>query len=1170
MKGRQRHLQPPSANTRRGFALVVVSLLMVVLGILCLGMLTLSAVEIRQNQHGGALSEARANARIGLMLALNELQKELGPDQRVSAPGGQLLPAGAKSPGTVWLGVYDSWKFTNETEDSDPLRRPAPTFRRWLISGEDSVVRQRDSAIAGQIDSEADKRVTLVPEVLAPGSPMPAVEAGLVKIEGGSTAWWVADQSMKAKLGDPAIPPTDATQAANRLQSSPRVDHQTFSPALADETDPGIAKLVSTGSTKFLDPDSGSLIHDATVTSTGVFANVRKGGLKKDLSFLLERPWTEVKADPRMGPLYSSGAKGGISLKELWAYYNIWGELKESPPTHADGSSFPAGVKYLEHPPGANAARKDPFFAYKSLTPLEARFALSFVSEKVGSDPASDDYHLHFITDPIYTVWNPFNVAYSLPQAGFNDLNFYGLLYRLHIEVTASDGTRRSHYKNINDNGFVNKNWGRFLVGKAQPLVMRPGEVQVLGEAPGASLKLGALKNNIDAHLGYSFGAGISRVVSYPRGKNDPGFDPSVTNDTPLVFQGNETLRIGFEPINERTGGGSTGPLSVGHMVIGVGATTGGADANNLYGARWSLNELRLPHIENRLDPTSVPEVIPSLPVTASSPSRKVNDIAFVSEATNASEVKWTQAIMSLGIATESDTEFLASGATGRRMPGKPFMNFNPKMQMMDLDQLTEEMHRLYPLQIGMRRQTSSNSIISATDKGLGFYGNDRSTLNGTSHIVTHALPFKPIHSLGAFQNSIANGLEMLEIGAFSGSDPENKDDFLAPGIAHAIGNSFAPGILHKTEVTGTVGPYPVADHSYLANQKLWDDYFFSSISPLTTTAQKNATKSQTERKTALTAFLETDPTKRKNLPNENILPYLGGPGDPLTELFPASATGSTEPFQKSASYLMIDGAFNVNSTSVPAWTALLKGLKNADVPTLGTTQPVAEPVLKKAVGTPFSGLVMPAGAQVDEATMSAPETPEQWNGFRALDDTEINNLASAIVAQVKSRGPFLSMADFVNRRPGSDTNKAVEGALQAAIRAIDANAQLATGTRVTPTAESDTYKFKEAQQGSRARGIPGFLKQGDILTGLGSRLTVRGDTFLIRAYGEAYDSEENITARAWCEATVQREPGYVDPIDSPHMDTASLTSNRNRTLGRKFRVISFRYLSPQEITGTL
>ena len=103
MKVRHPHSRHTSATSGRGFALVVVTLLMVVLAILSLGMLTLSAVEIRKSSHGDALSEARANARIGLMLALNELQKELGPDQRISAPGGQLIPTGTNSPGAVGL-----------------------------------------------------------------------------------------------------------------------------------------------------------------------------------------------------------------------------------------------------------------------------------------------------------------------------------------------------------------------------------------------------------------------------------------------------------------------------------------------------------------------------------------------------------------------------------------------------------------------------------------------------------------------------------------------------------------------------------------------------------------------------------------------------------------------------------------------------------------------------------------------------------------------------------------------------------------------------------------------------------------------------------------------------------------------------------------------------------
>jgi hypothetical protein len=71
---------------------------------------------------------AQANAHLALMLALGELQKEMGPDQRISAPGGQLLKEGDKSARNHWTGVYESWPAGSEM-------RPAPVFRRWLLSG---------------------------------------------------------------------------------------------------------------------------------------------------------------------------------------------------------------------------------------------------------------------------------------------------------------------------------------------------------------------------------------------------------------------------------------------------------------------------------------------------------------------------------------------------------------------------------------------------------------------------------------------------------------------------------------------------------------------------------------------------------------------------------------------------------------------------------------------------------------------------------------------------------------------------------------------------------------------------------------------------------------------------------------------------------------------------
>jgi hypothetical protein len=50
------------------------------------------------------------------------------------------------------------------------------------------------------------------------------------------------------------------------------------------------------------------------------------------------------------------------------------------------------------------------------------------------------------------------------------------------------------------------------------------------------------------------------------------------------------------------------------------------------------------------------------------------------------------------------------------------------------------------------------------------------------------------------------------------------------------------------------------------------------------------------------------------------------------------------------------------------------------------------------------------------------------------------------------------------------------------------------------------------------------------------------------------------------CEAVVQRVPDYIDSADKAEIAPASLTSAANRNFGRRFQMVSFRWLAANEI----
>ncbi|MBT8044113.1 MAG: hypothetical protein KJO79_04105, partial [Verrucomicrobiae bacterium] len=78
--------------------------------------------------------------------------------------------------------------------------------------------------------------------------------------------------------------------------------------------------------------------------------------------------------------------------------------------------------------------------------------------------------------------------------------------------------------------------------------------------------------------------------------------------------------------------------------------------------------------------------------------------------------------------------------------------------------------------------------------------------------------------------------------------------------------------------------------------------------------------------------------------------------------------------------------------------------------------------------------------------------------------------------------------------------------------------------------------------------------------------LSARSDSFIIRSYGEALDSNGKVIAQAWCEAVVERQRDYLDTDDTADLPADGLSKTVNRNFGRRFKMISFRWLNSREI----
>ena len=495
-----------------------------------------------------------------------------------------------------------------------------------------------------------------------------------------------------------------------------------------------------------------------------------------------------------------------------------------------------------------------------------------------------------------------------------------------------------------------------------------------------------------------------------------------------------------------------------------------------------------------------------------------------------------------------------------------------------------DQMCKYHPYQLAALRVSSGMDSAPMDNIGRNGFLGITSEGEQVSFASVMELPVHPPFSLAGFSGMrLQPGWYKVENGGnYANQSALRRMQYQAgvPGVG--IGNAFADPCLPPDDVyTYFQNNLEVSemksnsrlfsdffDHGLLINDALWDRWFCSSVSDMPEKGGK-----MTEAREVLTRFIKGEDElpvsryKRVNTPynDEQVIKRI------MEE----------DGWKYIAQYLMIDGGFNVNSISVEAWAAVLQGLAKRKLVTgkerdlreveegKGDNQVLFSRFMLSTTDKSVDGLggysMMQGSSNFRDGGMAS-----AWGEVRMLEAESIRKLAEEIVKQVRKRGPFLNMSDFVNRRLEQGEH-GLKGALQAAIDATDINRDF-DEVRV-PEARGRMFKNPQAGMGSLHTAAPGYLIQSDVLASLGNILTVRDDTFTIRAYGCVRNPNKAILAQAWCEAVVQRTMDYVDPSDNPDEveykpdgTKGGGLSNTNKVMGRQFRIVSFKWLDNWDI----
>lgn len=1142
---------------------------MVLMMLVMLGMLSLSSLTLRTKAEDNANSEARANARMALVLAIGELQRSMGPDGNITAPA-SMLDTDPETPmidGVKQARLTGVWEARKEVLGSPPNYDRQSPFRRWLVSASDA---SKLTNMEFPREAPADS----VPVAPDQNSEDGLIRAGRVRTQAGGYAWWVGDENCKAHVGlhdeldrnqSPGVAEllaSAATPGSHGLEALTGFEEFPSNTTISDKIfTRDLISLAAPGATS-----PQALFNDLSPYSESVLANVTNGSLRKDLSLFLERKdidwlegWgrAEGKSQAPAGPL---GPNQAIALSPPKDYDVLsWKSLHHWTNMHrrqiGQGANFPLAA--MSNPAPMDKVSNPTWNSgVLRISPVLVRMQLILsygVRKRQGAPPGPEsDYDVFMAAYPVITVWNPYSVALKVKE-------FSIFLHTLPLEHTIyKNGAKQNITVNGSRNG--NYNWGwpsgnmELRIGNAgiPGVTFAPGEARTLtyasygGGFTGHNM-INEIRPWLPGHIGWERNLGTIRGQGSDRIEIETK-GASWNSSGASYHQFQETYGFRCEAKDFHTGGFSPGLTA--QMFSGQVAFRHETDQGNpvtTFISKDNFPSKTLSELDNSPAPF----------IQVDTRLKTLDEVQLPNKT-------WLNTLPAHPYAAATSTQ---------------------KHAGQGVDAVTTFF--AHPYTVTFEQITGLEGLI----QNKPFFG-PSNTPAGRNKIIAQEIPLVPLTSLAQLQNIPQFPMEGLNWSGYYMQNHAIGNSYASPGLApDAIkersfpfylgeylawsdgGGGDLSGKFHggwtsfnNADYTIDVAPAAVVDRSYAANQLLFDDYFFSSMS-----AQQGQIFSNygTERtlQQVVQEFYEDD----KALPNAAYRAYSGKKkaSDIVESLIDTGSAVAPDAHLAVAAHLMVSGGFNINSTSVKAWTAMLASSHLKQPVTLSnsgglTVQDRARFVVSR-FGTPVGGA----------ADNNAGENSEdnRWLGYRELTVDEVRQLAAAIVKQVKKRGPFRSVGEFVNRRLSTDRELARYGAIQAALE--DPEVKINANYRSNPIVAADlvvdnrsaNYRFKEAALGSRYQGTPAYISQADILTPIAPLINARSDTFVVRAYGESRSADgTRVLARALCEAVVQRLPEYLDPAEEAQIPLADLTSTTNKTFGRRFTVKSFRWISQQEL----